>query len=68
MQTKIRVIRPAQPKRGYDDVFGITIPKEIAIFFKDVSFEVNKTEDGILLVSGTSFKDKQEIDLEDYKI
>jgi len=68
MQTKIRVIRPAQPKRGYEKVFGVTIPKEIAIFYKDVSFTVNKTEDGILLISGTNFKDRQEINLEDYKV
>ena len=68
MQTKIRVIRPAQPKRGYDEVFGVTIPKHIAIFYKDVSFTVNKTDQGILLTSGTNFKDRQEVNLEDYKV
>ncbi len=68
MQSKIRVIRSAQPERGYDEVLGITIPKEIAMFYKDVSFTVSKTNEGITLISGTNFKDKQEVDLEDYKI
>lgn len=68
MQTKIRVIRSAQPTRGYDEIFGITIPKKIAIFYKDISFIVSKTDQGILLTSGTNFKDKRVVDLEDYKV
>ena len=68
MQTKLRIIRPAQPKKGYEEVWGITIPKNTAIFFKNTRFVVSKTNEGILLQSGTYFKDKKEIDLEKYKI
>lgn len=67
-QLKIRVIRPQQVSRNYKAVYGITIPEDIAIFFKDVSFTVNKIEQGILLSSGTNFKDRTEIDLENYKV
>ena len=41
-----------------------SLTKDIAIFYRDVSFSVSKTKNGILLTSGTNFKDEQEIDLE----
>lgn len=69
LQTKLRIIRPQQPERGYKPIFGITIPDNVAMFFKNTYFSISKTNEGIMLISGTSFKNqKNEIDLEKYRV
>lgn len=68
-QSKLRVIKPSQPTRGLNEIYGVTIPKKIAVFYKDTYFTVNKTHEGILLISGTHFKQiKEDVDLEQYKV
>lgn len=68
-QTKMRVIRPAQPERGYKKIYGISIPDKIGVLFENTYFTVNKTEEGILLISGTHFKDiKGDVNLEQFKV
>jgi hypothetical protein len=39
---------------------GITIPKEIALFFKGVSFEIYRSGTSIILKSGTTFLPSKE--------
>ena len=70
-QKKLRITRPAQENRNYKEVYGIDIPHDIAIFYKDCYFTPEKTELGILLISGTKFnlqiKDIEPVDLEIFK-
>ena len=69
IQNKLRIIRPEQLNRGYKPIYGISIPDSIALFFKDTHFTIHKTPDGILLLSGTSFKQiKDNFDLEQFKV
>lgn len=70
LQRKIRVIKPAQINSTV--AFGITVPPEIADFYKDTYFTFIKATAGILLISGTLIDVKNinidNIKLEDFKI
>ncbi len=75
-QRKLRVIKPAQTHAT--SVAGITIPPEIARFFKNTYFSVTRDGTEIILASGTqlskiseqinSTTDSNSIDLENYRI
>lgn len=68
-QRKLRIIKPAQVNATV--AYGITIPPNISIFYKETYFSVSKIDEGILLTSGTKTYSKEEIekiDLEDFKI
>ena len=52
-QKKLRVIRPAQPNRGFDKLWGINIPEDIAVLFKNTHFTITKSGTSIILTSGT---------------
>lgn len=76
-QRKLRIIKPSQ--KHATSVHGITIPPEIAEFFKGTYFNVMRNGTNILLVSGTQLSQisKQintesdeinSLDLEDYKV
>ena len=73
-QRKLRIVKPEQ--KNACSVTGITIPPEIARFFKDTYFTVTRDGTTILLASGTQLSKISEqiktgtegIDLEDYKI
>lgn len=68
VQYKIRVIT----RNIKGDVYGITIPREVALFFSGCFFTIEKSKDKILMNSGCVFNPtKEEIshyDLEDFKI
>ena len=70
VQRKIRVIKPAQDNST--KAFGITIPPEIAEFYKGTYFTFIKTNTDILLASGTLIDikniDIKNIKLEDFKV
>ena len=61
-------IRELKNHKNYDNTTIITIPKEISVFFKEVSFFISRSGNTIILQSGCSFEQiKQEakkIDLE----
>lgn len=69
-QRKLRIIKSEQSNSTA--AYGITIPPDIAIFFKEVYFTVVKTGNTILLTSGThiseSIKNTDNVTLEDFKI
>ena len=69
-QRKLRLIKSEQ--YNSTAAFGITIPPNIAIFFKDVYFSVLKSGNTILLTSGTHYseaiKNSENVTLEDFKI
>ena len=69
-QRKLRVIKTKQTTAT--EAHGITIPPDIAIFFKDVYFTVIKSGNTILLTSGTHFsdiiRDTGNVSLEDFKV
>ena len=65
-QIKLRVIKPSTETQTV--VFGVTIPQNVAVFYENTYFLINKTDTGIELISGTRFKDIQNVDLESYKI
>jgi len=50
MQYKLRKIAANR----YGDVMGLTCPQEIAIFFKEVVFTIQKSGTAIIYASGTS--------------
>ena len=70
IQRKIRIIKPAQ--NNSTKAFGITIPPEIADFYKDTYFTFIKSNTDILLFSGTLIDikniDIRNIKLEDFKV
>ena len=70
IQRKIRVIKPAQINSTV--AFGITVPPEIAEFYKDTHFTFIKSNTDILLISGTLIDlkniDIKNIKLEDFKV
>lgn len=65
-QRKLRVIKSARPLQ--QEVYGITIPPQIATFFKNTYFKIVSSGTSIILTSGTKFLDIENIDLEDFKI
>ena len=72
-QRKLRLIKSKQITST--EVHGITIPPEVATFFKDTYFTVLKNGNDILLKSGTQLSQvaKQtnqtdKISLEDYRV
>lgn len=70
IQRKIRVIKPAQNNSTI--AFGITIPPEIAEFYKGTYFTFIKSSTNIILTSGTLINikniDIKNIKLEDFKV
>lgn len=69
-QRKIRLIKSAQ--NNSTAAYGITIPPELADFYKDTYFTLIKTGTDILLSSGTLVNIKNintdNIKLEDFKV
>lgn len=65
-QKKLRVIRPSQTAYGYNEVWGINIPKDVAIFFKSVYFTINRSGTSIILTSGTKIAYTEE-QINDYQ-
>ena len=69
-QRKLRVIKPKQETST--EAYGITIPPDIAMFFKEVYFTVIRSGNTILLTSGTHFsesiKNTDNVTLEDFKV
>ena len=65
---KLRVGKTARP--GQQEVYVITIPPKIAMFFPNTYFNVQKSGNSILLISGTQFTEKQaeDLKLEDFKV
>jgi len=46
-----------------EPVYGVTIPQDVAIFFKETHFHVEKSGNSILLQSGTNVQlTKQDVD------
>lgn len=56
MRTKLRVIKQDEKY----PVYGVSIPREIAIFFQSVEFTVVKSGASIILTSGCSIAPTQE--------
>ena len=71
-QRKLRVIKPEQIDSTI--AYGITIPPDIAIFFREVYFTITKTGNTIILTSGTHYSDiiksikNTDVKLEDFKV
>lgn len=69
-QIKIRIIKPAQSNSTA--AYGVTIPPEIADFYKNTYFTIVKANTNIILTSGTLFDikniDTKNIKLEDFKV
>lgn len=69
-QIKIRIIKPKQTNSTA--AFGVTIPPEIAEFYKNTYFTIVKSNTNIVLTSGTLFDvkniDTKNIKLEDFKV
>ena len=61
-------IRELKNHKNYDNTCIITIPKDIAVFFKEVSFFISRSGNTIILQSGCSFEqmkiEARNIDLE----
>lgn len=67
MQYKLRHIVRSNSKRRKQATFGVTIPDEVALFFKDVLFTVERSGTCIILKSGCSLKPtKEEIEKYDF--
>ncbi|MCH7534175.1 MAG: hypothetical protein IH948_00215 [Bacteroidetes bacterium] len=70
MQRKLRIIKSASV--GQTQVYGITIPPKIALFFENIYFNITKSGTEIILRSGTKleYTDEQvkNFDLESCKI
>jgi hypothetical protein len=67
-QRKLRLIKPSQDKAS--EVYGITIPPNISILFKNVFFQVAQSGTSIILTSGTKITINQDVkgyDLESFK-
>lgn len=64
-QRKLRIGKTAIP--GQQEVHVITIPPQIATFFKDTYFYVSTSGTSIVLTSGTKYIDIEGLDLENYK-
>ena len=68
IQYKIRIIT----KNIQGNVYGITIPREVALFFSGCFFTITKQKDEIKMSSGCMFDPTEEeishYDLEDFKI
>lgn len=68
-QRKLRLIKSKQDNATA--AYGITIPPEIADFFKEVYFTVEQNGNNIILISGAHLKQvvkQNAITLEDYKV
>jgi len=69
-QIKLRVIKTKQPTAS--EVLGLTVPLDVAIFFKDVYFNVYKSGTSIVFESGTQnsqiSSQLDNLDLRDFKI
>lgn len=65
-QRKLRIGKTATPFQ--QEVHVITIPPNIATFFKDCYFSITTSGTSIILNSGTKFIDVKGLDLEDYKV
>ena len=64
MQYKLREVVSSPKKK----VYGITIPHDVAIFFKDVLFSIEKSGASIVLHSGCSLKPtKEEVESFDFE-
>jgi hypothetical protein len=65
MQVKLRVI--AKQTSG-ESIYGLTIPKDFAIFFKQTFFNIEKSGCAIILTSGcTNIPTKEEIKKYDFR-
>ena len=67
-QRKLRLIKPSQDKAS--EVYGITIPPDISILFKNVFFSVTQSGTSIILTSGTKIMINQDVknyDLKDFQ-
>jgi hypothetical protein len=63
---KLRMLKTEQKDIFSHVVFGITIPHEIAIFFKNCYFDVEKSGTSIVLTSGANINPAFE-ELKNYK-
>ena len=50
MQYKLRAIRQSKSKK----VYGLTVPVQVSVFFKECFFTVEKSGASIVFTSGTS--------------
>ena len=67
-QRKLRLIKPGQENAS--EVWGITIPPNISILFKNVCFQVTQSGNSIILTSGTKININQDVkgyDLENFR-
>ena len=63
MQYKLRKIVHSQSEKRQFNVFGITIPQDVAIFFQNTLFSIEKSGTCIVLKSGCSLTPtQQEVD------
>jgi len=65
MQKRVRVIKTSQGSEN-NEVYGIAIPKSIAMFCKETYFTINRSGGDILLISGTK-KEFNEKEINEYK-